>query len=524
MENPLAAQQALPRRRSEGSPLAVFVEADDGSLQGVDDGGGEVPDLDRVRLADVAVEEDRPVLAAVRGDVDNGARQAACQVRLAIGERSPRWYEVRYLRGVAGDRLLVQLRDVTSLRQLAAEAAVLRHVTELANAAMGVAEVLSEAVAGLCSTFDWQFGRVLEVRDGQLRATDVCTVAAGAEALADRVATERPSGTRIAELAVERSGTVTSRDVPMGEVTLVAGSGKVIAVPVGAIGDVAWVLEFHTGREVVLDDDQRSLLVAVGQQLGSVEARHRVLLQLEASLAELERSNAELERFAYVASHDLQEPLRKIVGFTELLRDHHEAIDDEEDEFRGYIVDSAHRMQRLIKDLLAYSRAGRRELEREVVDLDEVVADVLTDLALRIEETGATVEVEDLPTVLGDDGQLREVLQNLVSNALKYRPEDRPPRIRITQVSATPPEGAEDDRFVAIAVADNGIGIAPEHRDSVFEVFRRLHPAHEYGGTGLGLALVQRIVHRHGGTVTIADSPLGDGIAVRITLRQPQEQ
>ena len=270
------------------------------------------------------------------------------------------------------------------------------------------------------------------------------------------------------------------------------------------------VLELLADAPIRLDDDQRSLLGEVGRQLGSVTLRQRHLQQLEASHAELERSNAELERFAYVASHDLQEPLRKIIGFTELLEAQYEPRDDDEREYREYVVSSAHRLQRLIKDLLAYSRAGRREVAQAPVELAEVVAQAVEDLGLQLQEAGVEVEVGDLPAVLGDDGQLREVVQNLLSNAVKYRADDRPARVVVS--------GSREGDVARLVVADNGIGVEPDQRAAIFEVFRRLHPAHLYGGTGLGLAMVERIVHRHGGTVEVRDSPFGEGIAVHVTL------
>ena len=210
---------------------------------------------------------------------------------------------------------------------------------------------------------------------------------------------------------------------------------------------------------------------------------------------ELERSNADLEQFAYVASHDLSEPLRKVSNFCQLLeRQYADQLDDRARQYIYFAVDGAKRMQRLITDLLALSRVGRTTEEFVPVDLGEVYQRVLATLADRIDSTGARVECRTpLPTVAGDAGLLASLLENLLSNAIKYHRADVPP---VVIVSA-----GRDEQNWTITVADNGIGIDPKYSERIFAVFQRLHLRDQYGGTGIGLALCRKIVEFHGGRI-----------------------
>jgi PAS domain S-box-containing protein len=216
----------------------------------------------------------------------------------------------------------------------------------------------------------------------------------------------------------------------------------------------------------------------------------------------LEASNERLEQFAYAASHDLQEPLRMISSYLSLIESRYEEVLDEDGrEFIEYAVDGADRMQEMIEALLQYSRVETEGEDFEPVDLDAVFEDVRRDYELKIEETDAEVTVESLPTVSGDEDQLRQVFGNLLSNAIEYS-GDEPPDV---DVSAH----RDRDSWV-LAVEDDGIGIDPEHADRVFEVFQRLHAHDEHAGTGIGLALCERIVERHGGDIWVESEP-GDG-------------
>jgi PAS domain S-box-containing protein len=230
---------------------------------------------------------------------------------------------------------------------------------------------------------------------------------------------------------------------------------------------------------------------------------------LEHQTAELMRSNAELQQFAYVASHDLQEPLRMVASYTQLLaRRYQGKLDQDADEFIAFAVDGAKRMQALINDLLAYSRVGTQGGEFQPTNIGEVVDRVIADLAAAIEDAGATVTHGDLPTLRVDPVQMGQLIQNLISNAIKFRGEDSP-RVEIT---------VERERSAwRFAVRDNGLGIAPEYAERIFVIFQRLHTREEYPGTGIGLAICKKIVERHGGQIWLESRP-GKGATFFFTL------
>ncbi len=224
--------------------------------------------------------------------------------------------------------------------------------------------------------------------------------------------------------------------------------------------------------------------------------------ELERSMGELARSNRDLEQFAYIASHDLQTPLRNVRQGLELLDDHLEStvgagFDDEAVELRDLTIAAVANMEDLIRGLLEFSRVQRTARPTSAVDLNVVTQDVLRQLQVEIDEAGISIVADDLPTVTGDEIQLRQLFQNLVQNAIKYRAEARNPEIRI---GATPSE-----RGWVIAVTDNGIGVDVGQHERIFELFRRGHPGYE--GVGIGLALCQRIVERHGGTIWVDSEP-----------------
>ncbi|MCS0636943.1 ATP-binding protein [Streptomyces sp. LP05-1] len=249
---------------------------------------------------------------------------------------------------------------------------------------------------------------------------------------------------------------------------------------------------------------------------------HRARAQLLARSTELKRSNAELEQFAYVASHDLQEPLRKVASFCQLLeRRYGDRLDARGKQYIDFAVDGAHRMQNLINDLLTFSRVGRLHAEDVPVDLEHVLDGVRQSLSLALEETGTVLTHDPLPTVPGDPTQLTMLLQNLISNAVKFRTPGTPPRVRVG-VRRTEAGEAGGAGFWELSVSDNGIGIDPEYAEKVFVIFQRLHTRDQYPGNGIGLALCKKIADYHGGGIRI-DPDHSPGTRFVVTLAASRE-
>lgn len=245
-------------------------------------------------------------------------------------------------------------------------------------------------------------------------------------------------------------------------------------------------------------------------ELSDISEEWRAERALAEKTAALEASNRELEQFAYVASHDLQEPLRMVASYTQLLaRRYKGRLDADADEFIAFAVDGAQRMQTLINDLLKYSRVGTRGKPFALVSGERLLTAALANLKVAIEEAGATITHDPLPELWGDETQLIQLLQNLIGNAIKFRRPDLPPRIHV---------GARrSDEGWEICVRDNGIGIAPEHFDRIFTIFQRLHPKEKYPGSGIGLAIAKKIVDRHGGQIRVESAP-GAGATFCFTL------
>jgi signal transduction histidine kinase len=256
-----------------------------------------------------------------------------------------------------------------------------------------------------------------------------------------------------------------------------------------------------------------------------IRRRKKAESRLKAREQALMRSNKELERFAFVASHDLQEPLRKIQAFGGRLKSRYEnVLDDQGHDYLKRMQSAAGRMSILIEDLLLFSRISTQGQTLEQVDLNGVVAGVLSDLELRITETGAKLEVSELPTLLADPMQMRQLFQNLIGNALKFHRADVPPVVRVS-AEVVEQHSTDNDSIIPMyrfLVQDNGIGFDPRYLDKIFQVFQRLHCRDEYDGTGVGLAICRRIAERHGGTLT-AESRPGKGATFIVTLRKIHE-
>jgi signal transduction histidine kinase len=280
----------------------------------------------------------------------------------------------------------------------------------------------------------------------------------------------------------------------------------------GALGDVNAVECIKQGAtDYVLKDGLARLPEVVRRALREKSERtwrRQAEEDLARKVDELARSNADLEQFAYVASHDLQEPLRMVTAYTQLLAERYRGkLDENADKFIGYASEGAQRMQVLIHDLLAFSRVGGKEA-RESVNCNAVMKDVLQALAAAIEESAAVVRHDELPAVWAARTQVAQVFQNLIGNAIKFRGKEPP------LVSVQAEQAGQQWQF---SVSDNGIGIAPEYAENVFVVFQRLHGRAEYPGNGIGLAICKKIVEHNGGKIWV-EPRAGSGSTFKFTL------
>ena len=290
--------------------------------------------------------------------------------------------------------------------------------------------------------------------------------------------------------------------------------GAAALVPIRVGSEVVGVLIFHAETPRDPDVEMLNVLTQIGVQLGRTVERTRNQEQLRKRAEDLARSNADLEQFAYVASHDLQEPLRMVNSYMQLLQERYEdELDETAQRYIHYAVDGATRMQSLVRDLLSFSRVGSRGAELVPTDLNQVLEQTLANFELAIKESGAVVTADPLPVVKGDQAQLTQLLQNLIGNAIKFH-SDTQPEVRISV--------AREQAEWVIRVADNGVGFDQKYAERVFVIFKRLHARDRYPGTGIGLAIAKKIVERHGGRIW-ADSEEGRGTTISFTLPAAQE-
>jgi len=287
------------------------------------------------------------------------------------------------------------------------------------------------------------------------------------------------------------------------------GFNSCALLPLAVGNEVRGIIHLASRQTGYFAEEKTDYLMAIARLMGIVVENNELLQSSVRSAAELRQSNQELEQFAYVASHDLQEPLRMITGFTQLLaKQYGDRLDQKAKEYIGFAVDGAKRMQGLIEDLLTYSRVGSKGKAFVSTDCEAVLGKTLAGLRIGLQECGATVSHDSLPTVMGDEFQLGQLFQNLLGNAIKYRNSEAP------QVHVSCKQETEQWTF---AVKDNGIGIEPQYRERIFQIFQRLHTREEYEGSGIGLAVCKKIVERHGGKIWL-ESNLGEGATFYFTM------
>lgn len=290
----------------------------------------------------------------------------------------------------------------------------------------------------------------------------------------------RPMGIGMPLVAARRDGTLVPVEISLSPFMY---AGKQLAVAV--VRDVTELRELDRNLKLRVDEINRTN-------------------------AELERSNKELEQFAYVASHDLQEPLRVISGYTQLLqRRYSTQLDKDANEYIDFAVDGAKRMQTLINDLLTFSRVSSRAKAFSSVDLNDVLRVVVANLRAALAENQGTIDYSMLPIVHGDRTQLIQLFQNLLGNSLKFHRDGVAPIVKV--------EATKRDKHWEFCVADNGIGISPQYADKIFVIFQRLHTRDKYPGTGIGLALCKKIIERHGGEIWL-DTQVKEGATFHFTL------
>jgi two-component system, sensor histidine kinase and response regulator len=245
-----------------------------------------------------------------------------------------------------------------------------------------------------------------------------------------------------------------------------------------------------------------------------IAQREKIEIELKKTMEALKSSNLELEQFAYIASHDLQEPLRMVASFLQLLASRYkDKLDSNANEFIDFAVEGASRMQKMIQDLLEYSRIQTQGKQLEKTDTSEILSHIISNLQTKIEETGTIILSDKLPVLIGDESQLKRLFQNLITNAIKFC-IDKKPQIFISAKQ-------ENDEWI-FSFKDNGIGIDQQYQNKVFQIFQRLHTREEFGGTGIGLAICKRIVERHNGKIWFESKP-GEGTTFYFTIKNQGE-
>ena len=381
-------------------------------------------------------------------------------------------------------------------------------------------EAMRKILEAVCESLDWEVGAMWKIESGSKKAECVeiwhSPKAPQLEAFAQQMRRSviyRGEGLpgRVWESGEPMwlEDVVRDRRFSLAEQAAAAGLHATFVFPIRSGEDTCGVMEFFSREIEHPDKSLLQMFSALGAQIGQFIERRRAEEQLRRTTADLQRSNTELQQFAYVASHDLSEPLRMVISYLQLLNEKQQGkLEPQTEEFLRFASEGAHRMQALIKDLLAYSRVDLRGGSFSETNIEQGLKAAMANLTVAIDESRATITHDALPTLRADPIQITQVFQNLIGNAIKFR-GTQPPRIHVSA------ELRQEEWL--FSVRDNGIGIEPKNFERIFVIFQRLHTRQEYPGTGMGLAICKRIIERHGGRIWLESQP-GQGTVFFLTL------
>lgn len=463
----------------------------------------------RVHSEDMRVLQDGHVDEQERSTTEGG------QTRTYVVRKTPIRNERGEVVGLFGITL-----DITQRKRTETEIHLLLRITQAIEEARDLATALRVTIEEVCRSTDWSYGEAWTVNaEGALQCSSAwyCRDERLMEFRDIRRKRALDSGvsmvgrvwkSRLAEWLPDVSATPEVVYVDRADAARL-GVRAALCVPIVAGGQTVAVMAFYMTEVRGPDEYMKGFIASIGTQIGGAIERKRVQDILKDKTEDLARSNAELEQFAYVASHDLQKPLRMVSGFVQLLANKYKGqLDSDADEFISYALDGSQRMHALINDLLQFSRVGRDEASAKEVQMGEVLERALTNLGVAIEEAGAIITADPLPSVVGKQSYLVRLLQNIIGNAIKFRSK-AVPKVHVSV-------RRQDGEWV-FSVKDNGIGFEPRFAERIFGVFQRLHSHAEYPGTGIGLAICKKIVEQHGGRIW-AESEPGNGASFYFTL------
>ena len=526
-------------------PIPVFFKGRDGKYLGVNRAWEEFFGVSRADMVGGKVGDLYPLspgVAARHQAMDEelwkhpGKQSYEIQLAFADGRvRHTIYYKATFNRAdgeVAG--LIGTIVDITERKQAEQREAIEHAVTRYLGTSDSLADALRGIMQVMCERLDWACAARWSLDEAHNRLHCIETWSIDDARIRDFLEvscreTFVPSSGGMIRRVLTTGQSVWIADVTQkpdfmrAGIAAEAGLHGAFALPV-LMGDrVLGAIEFFSREPRHPDKWLLQITVSIGNQIGQLMGRRQAEEAMRASEAklraahdelelrarDLERSNEELQQFAYVASHDLQEPLRMISSYTQLLvRRYGSKLDGDAKEFMDFIVDGAARMKQLIEDLLSYSRVGTRGRDFQAVESGSALAKALANLRAAQEAAEASVTHDTMPRVLADSAQLTQVFQNLVGNAMKFRGADRP-RIHVAAQTR--------DEVWVFTVSDNGIGLDPQYSERIFMMFQRLHNKAEYPGTGIGLAICKKIVERHGGRIWVESKP-GSGSTFGFTL------